>query len=166
MKRIGMLVVVFIIGLAAVFCYAQEETVAEQTEADKLFQEGYDLNNRAKYDEAIETLTKAIDADPNHLRANVYLGVALMGKEDYDAAIAQLKKALSLDEKYPLTNYALAVSYGRKDPPEIAEARTYVEIAKQNGYHVPPWFFDYLKRLESGNLPPKEGAVPEAEKTE
>lgn len=137
-------------------CFAQEEKTEEVSEADKYFQQGYDLNNRGKYDEAIVELEKAVKADPQHLRAQVYLGVAMMGKEDFNGAITQLKKALKLDENYPLTNYALAVCYSRKDNPDVAQARKYVEIAKKNGYHVPPWFFDYLKRLETGNLPPKK----------
>jgi tetratricopeptide (TPR) repeat protein len=144
--------------------FAQEKKNETETEADKLFQQGYDLNNKGKYDEAIDAFKKSIQSDPNHLRANVYLGVAMMGKEDFENAIGQLKKAIALDEKYPLTNYALSVCYARKSNPDVTEAKKYVEIAKNNGYHVPPWFFDFLKRIESGQMPGQTTQQPNADK--
>ncbi|MDP8219189.1 MAG: hypothetical protein P9M03_10755 [Candidatus Theseobacter exili] len=156
-KLFPALLVCFITGfLVASAAYSQmpfQQSKEDLSEADKHFEKGFELNNRGQYKESIAEFEKALQLEPDHLRANVYFGVAIMGDERFEDAIPQLEKALAIDKTYPLTNYALAVCYARKPEPNVSGAREYLDKAKQYGYRVVPWFEQYVEKLESGGLP-------------
>ena len=127
--------------------------VAGEEEQNPNFEKGYELYNQGQYDEAIKLFQQVLKDDPKNLKAQVYYGVSLMGKDQFDQAIEELQKALTLDEKFPLSNYALAVSYARKLPPDIQKAEEHLKRAKEQGYLVPPWFEQYVERLKTGKVP-------------
>lgn len=116
--------------------------------ADQLFEKGYQLNNAAKYDEAITVFKEVLVMDPSHVRAQIYLGMSYMGKEQFEEGNLTLQKALEMDPKMPLTHYALAVCYTRKKDPNLILARQHVTLAEQFGFNVPSGFALLLQELE------------------
>ncbi|MDP3981932.1 MAG: tetratricopeptide repeat protein [Chlamydiota bacterium] len=147
-------------GLICLSVFAQEH-IPDPIETDPDFEQAYELYNRGEYNEAIGLFQKVLERDPEHLRSQVYLGVCYMGLESWDKAIEELEKALKMDEKYPLSNYALSVCNARKPEPNIENAKKYLALAKENGYHVPVWFEEFLDRLATGRLPAQNEPSPE-----
>ena len=143
----SLMMVLFVMVGCAAFSQTQE---AEQTPENPNFERGYELYNQSKYDEAIKLFERVLEKNPTHLKAQVYYGVCLMGKEQFDQAVVELEKALKLDLKFPLTNYALAVSYARKQEPDVSKSEEYIGLAKKYGYQVPVWFEQYVERLKTG----------------
>lgn len=137
----------------------------EDVSSDPDYENGYELYNQARYDEALPLFKKVIEKDAKNVKAQVYYGVCWMGKEDFEKAIPELDKALKMDEKLPLAHYALAVSYARKNPPDVSKAEACMKSAKSYGYQVPVWFEQYVDRLKKGPLVPSpQTASPEASK--
>lgn len=147
----GLSILLFIFPVLVI---ADEKEATDST--DQLYEKAYGLYNQSKYDEAIQIFEDILKENPKHLKAQVYYGVSLMGKEDFDRAIQELTKALALDEKFPLTHYALAVSFARKKSPDAQKAQEYLDRAKKSGYRVPSWFEQYVERLKTGKILPQK----------
>lgn len=124
----------------------------EPTDAKGFYDRGVRLYYSGKYDDAINDFNKAISIEPNFAEAYCELGVTTMEKGNFKAAIGYLEKSVQLKPDYPKSNYALAVCYARIEPPDTVNARKYLEAAKALGYLVPPWFEDFLKRLEEKKI--------------
>ncbi len=61
---------------------------------------------RNLYPEAIKQFTKAIEQDPEYVRAYIGLGISYLKSRMYDKALKVFEKALTLGEKFPdLINY-------------------------------------------------------------
>lgn len=74
--------------------------------ADQFYEIGKDSFEKRNWDEAVRYFRDALDAYPNHFRARLYLGEALLELGEVDQAVLELQKANSLDEteaKYALT---------------------------------------------------------------
>lgn len=77
---------------------------------------GVTFINAGQTEEAVEQLTKAVQADPNHAEANFQLGISLLGfPERMDEAIQHMKKYMEL----------------KPDGPEAATAQALVEQLTQ-----------------------------------
>jgi tetratricopeptide (TPR) repeat protein len=94
----------FVIVLSACFCLfsSQAEQVYAQDEAgDKasvLYRESFELFDNGDVTGAIDTINKAIKANPDYPEAYDRLGYMLLHKGDYDAALGAFQSAL---EKNP-----------------------------------------------------------------
>lgn len=83
----------------------------EQTEAQRLLNEGNELYKNDHDEEAVETYRKAISLDPNNGEAHFRLGLALMATGKKDEAEEAFKKSVEVYEKYLRTNQKDAQSY-------------------------------------------------------
>lgn len=70
---------------------------------------GVTFINSGKNKEAIEALTKAIEADPNHSQAHYQLGISLLGANRIKDAIAHLQKYVELAPGTPDAETAKAL---------------------------------------------------------
>jgi tetratricopeptide (TPR) repeat protein len=66
---------------------------------------GWLYNEKERFDDAVNTLLKAIEYDSEDSGYREELGFAYYMKEEYEFAITQLNKAISLDEKSNLGYY-------------------------------------------------------------
>ena len=64
---------------------------------DKFFQQAEALFVQSKYDDAIVMYQKALDADPKHYQAALYIGDCYVAKQDWDNAEKAYQKAIAID---------------------------------------------------------------------
>ncbi|MCA1558671.1 MAG: tetratricopeptide repeat protein, partial [Acidobacteria bacterium] len=83
----------------------------EQTEAQKLLNEGKELYNNDRDEEAIEAYKKAINLDPNNGEAYFRLGLAYTATAKKEEAEEAFKKSVEVYEKYLRTNQKDAQAY-------------------------------------------------------
>ena len=85
------------IVVAVAACLPAQESIEE---ASPLVQEGIRLFQQQKVDEAIETLKRAVEQNPNDAVAYNALGVIHSQKGDFETALGYFDKAISLRDPY------------------------------------------------------------------
>jgi serine/threonine protein kinase len=65
--------------------------------ADGLYDVGWRYFNQRKWGDAVRHFREALQANPNHFRAQLYLGEALLELTQIDEAVAELERAYELD---------------------------------------------------------------------
>src|SRR5688500_6608248 len=96
-KKFATMVLFFIFFLSMIYLqssYEQNDTV------DELYNKGNELFNDGKYDEAITYYDKALEIDPNYVKALSNRGSALSTLERYEEAIMSYDKALEIEPTY------------------------------------------------------------------
>ncbi|HEX8745615.1 MAG TPA: tetratricopeptide repeat protein [Pyrinomonadaceae bacterium] len=83
----------------------------EQTQAQRLLNEGNELYKNDQDEQAIEAYKKAIELDPNNGEAYFRIGLAYMATGKRDEAEESFKKSVDVYEKYLRTNQKDAQSY-------------------------------------------------------
>jgi tetratricopeptide (TPR) repeat protein len=83
----------------------------EQTEAQRLLNEGNELYKNDQDEQAIEVYKKAISLDPNNGEAYFRLGLAYSATAKKDEAVEAFKKSVEIYEKHLRTNQKDAQSY-------------------------------------------------------
>lgn len=83
----------------------------EQTEAQKLLNEGNEFYKNDQDEQAIEAYKKAIELDPNNGEAYFRLGLAYMATGKREEAEESFKKSVDVYEKYLRNNQKDAQSY-------------------------------------------------------
>ena len=101
---------------------------------------------KGEFDAALAKFVEALKIDPNYSDAQCDSGVVYMEKDDWPTAITLLEKAIALDQKNPKAHYALAVCYARRQNPDFVKAKEYRDKAESLGYHIVPWFDEFLKK--------------------
>jgi Flp pilus assembly protein TadD/predicted nucleic acid-binding Zn-ribbon protein len=91
------------------------------------YQEGQ--HDKARYDDAIDALTKAIAINPKYAVAHNYLGIAASQKGWQEAALKELETAIDIDPNYADACFNLAVVYAMEQPPNKDMARKYYRRA-------------------------------------
>jgi len=87
----------------------------------------------AKYDEALDTLSRAAKLDPQNPDIENYLGVTLAEKGLRAQAETALRRAVQLDPNYGAAHNNLAVIYLTQQPPMVELARWHYEKALAAG---------------------------------
>ncbi|KAF8736030.1 hypothetical protein AX14_001032 [Amanita brunnescens Koide BX004] len=96
---------------------------ADKEKADKLKQEGNTLMSGKKYDEAIESYTKAVAIDPNNPVYYSNRAAAHSSKNDHLAAVGDAEKAISVDPQFVKAYHRLGhAQYSLGDYRAAAEA--------------------------------------------
>ena len=75
---------------------------------------GIETHQRREYPQAIKNYTKAIDLDPEAVRAYRNRGIAYGSKGDYDRAIQDFNQALTLDPDNAFAYRRRGIAYGSK----------------------------------------------------
>jgi len=122
--------------------------VFSEAEIDEIIDQAEEYKLQEKFEEAYEKINEALKLDPDNIRAHVEYGSLLMEQDKFEDAILWFNKALTIESQIPLAHYALSVSYARKNSPNVILARKHLELAKSQGFRIPPWFYDYLNRVE------------------
>ena len=134
MKKLSfILITVFLIALTG--CENPSKSRIYTEEGTKL------LLRYSKYNEATETLTKAIKYDKNNFEAYYYRGCAKVNAKKYKEAIADFEQAVKLKPDYADAYFNLGRTYYiLQDEDKACE---YYKLADQYGR---PNLDDYLKR--------------------
>ena len=138
-KILAMKKLTFLFALVTLFAL----TSCENPSKSRVYtEEGSKLLLRySKYEEAEETLTKAIKYDKHNYEAYYYRGCARVNAQKYDGAIADFEKAVELKPDYADAYFNMGrVYYIQNDEDKACE---YYKLADKYGR---PNLEDYLKR--------------------
>lgn len=80
-------------------------------EADKLYEQGFQVFLTFKYDEAIKLFDRALSQDPGCYKAYNGKGIALCYKGSYKEGMQLIDKALSIKPDFPYANFNKALGY-------------------------------------------------------
>jgi predicted Zn-dependent protease len=103
---------------------------------------------QAKYDDAMDALSRAAKADPHNAEVQNYLGLTLSSKGLRGPAETALRKAIQLEPHYGDAHINLAVIYATQKPPLMELARWHYQHALDAGSKSNP---DLEKLLNSTN---------------
>jgi DNA-binding winged helix-turn-helix (wHTH) protein len=87
--------------------------------AERLYELGRDFFRRRQWENAARYFQDALEAYPQHFRARLYLGEALLELGQVEEAVAELKRAHELDQEGAKFALARAVAQARGDVPAI-----------------------------------------------
>jgi tetratricopeptide (TPR) repeat protein len=93
---------------------------------------------QAKYDEALDALSRAAKADPKNPEIQNFLGLTLSEKGMRTAAETAFRKAVLLNPNYAGAQNNLAVFYLTQQPPSVELARWHYEKAIAAGFQRNP----------------------------
>lgn len=134
MKELAMLFT-FVFAVFLTSCENPSKSRVYTEEGSKL------LLRYSKYEEAEETLTKAIKYDKHNYEAYYYRGCARVNAQKYDGAIDDFEKAVELKPDYADAYFNLGKTYYLMNNED--KACEYYKLADQYGR---PNLEDYLKR--------------------
>ncbi|HMA68448.1 MAG TPA: tetratricopeptide repeat protein [Candidatus Mcinerneyibacterium sp.] len=115
LKNFWVIVIIFTLTFAAV-----------ANDASKLFNEGKNLFEQKKYQEAANKFVKASLADKKHVKSRIALAKSYMAMNKFQKAVAPLKEIINIEPNnetalelliqtyYNLKNYTEVVNYGKK----------------------------------------------------
>ena len=89
--------------------------------------------SQAKYDDAVNELTKAVAIQPKNATAHNYLGITASQKGWQESAQKELETACALDPTYADAHFNLAVVFATQTPPNKEEAKKYYTKAIELG---------------------------------
>lgn len=96
---------------------------------------------------AIAGFAKALELDPQHLRAHIYMGLCHLRNRDYDESIAELETALSLDPNDAWAHVSIAIPLAYRD---VRRAREHFKRCREisptyaEAYAKYAWFCRYF----------------------
>jgi tetratricopeptide (TPR) repeat protein len=96
------------------------EQQVKNLEAKKLFEEGVQLYQQEKHEEAIAAFAEVIALVPDFAEGYYNLGMAYLRKGDSDAAVAQMKKAVELKPDFLEAHLNLGMVYFTRSEDELA----------------------------------------------
>jgi Flp pilus assembly protein TadD len=106
---------VFFLIFGFLSCASKEE------QAEKHFKQGFTYQDQGDLDKTIEEYNKAVELNPNHLKAHMNLGAAYMRREEYDQAIDQFSAVIKLNYYHANAHYNLGYIYTLKGEKEKAQ---------------------------------------------
>jgi Flp pilus assembly protein TadD len=129
------------------------KTALEQNPDDayNLSRLGYLKFQQGKYDDALDSLSRAAKLDPQNPEIQNYLGVTLSHKGLRVQAETALRKAIQIDPNYAAAQNNLAVIYISQQPPLVQLARWHYQKALDAGQPRNP---DLEKALNDAGTPP------------
>ncbi len=134
-KGIAVLIIIALAG-GAIWYFSKKPERKTSIEYRK---EGIALAKQGKYKEALKSLKKAVELDPDDSRAYYYMGSCYKNLDDMASAKKQYKKALELNPNYSPARicYAYCILKTAKNQ-AIGIEKAYREIGK-----IPKGDFDY-----------------------
>lgn len=106
---------------------------------------------QAKYDEALDALSRAAKADPNNPEIQNFLGLTLSEKGMRSSAEAAFRKAVILKPDYGGAQNNLAVFYLTQQPPSLELARWHYEKAIAAGFPHNPEMEKMMDEKKTAN---------------
>lgn len=94
---------------------------SKEKQAEKHFKQGFGYQDQGNLDKAIDEYKKAIELNPNHLKAYMNLGAVYMEQKKYDQAIEEFNTVVKLNYYYGKAHYNLGYIYLLKGEKEKAE---------------------------------------------
>jgi tetratricopeptide (TPR) repeat protein len=135
-RRLKALLVLAVFGSIISFCSIPGPFAAEQSsyEAEMYHFVGLTYKENGQYAEAIENLTKAIEADPLYKNAYSSLGLVFGEQDQFARAIEYHHKALQIDPNYPGSHNNLGIT--------LAGHRRHEEAIKafEKAVRIDPYF--------------------------
>jgi tetratricopeptide (TPR) repeat protein len=107
-----------------------------------------------KRDEAIDTLTRAVNVDPNNAVAHNWLGILYRDGGDYRRAEDSYRKALAARTDYAFAHYNLAVLYDNylhQPRDALVHYREYLRLSGGDDLKVQAWVKALEAQLDTGN---------------
>ncbi len=89
--------------------------------------------DKAKFDNALTELTKALAINPKSATAHNYLGITASQKGWQEAAEKEMLEAIADNPNYADAHFNLAVIYATAQPPAKELAKRYYAKARQLG---------------------------------
>ena len=93
----------------------------KEKQAEKHFRQGFSQQDQGNLDQAIEEYKKAVELNPNHLKAHMNMGAAYMRQEKYDQAIEEFSMVVKLNYYHANAHYNLGYIYSLKGEEEKAQ---------------------------------------------
>ena len=93
---------------------------------------------RAKYDDAVTELTKALGINPKSATAHNYLGITASQKGWQEAAEKEMLDAIAANPDYADAHFNLAVVYATNQPPAKEQAKLHYVKATKLGAQPDP----------------------------
>jgi tetratricopeptide (TPR) repeat protein len=160
MKKAILFTVAFLVCAA---CGARSEKVKDDntqkiirvTEDEEWFKKGYIAYSANRYNYAIECFRKAIDLNPNLVKAQYSLGLVYEKQNMLDEAISHYKKALTINPDYPPAHYKLGNVFLKKGLNLMGSEHFYkagILFLKEGNREWAEKAYKYLKKTESKEL--------------
>ena len=129
-----------------------ETEAAETLSAKDYYDQGRELRDSGKHEEALQAFIKATEIDPDYVFAWVSKGISLADLERYEEAIASYDKALELNPDYAIAWYNRGITLNDLERYEEAIA-SYDKALELDPDYVDTWVnrgysFELLKRYE------------------
>ena len=103
----------------------------KEKQAEKHFKQGFGYQDQGNLDQAVEEYKKAIELNPNYLKAYMNLGAVYMQQEKYDQAIEEFNTVIKLNYYYGKAHYNLGYIYLLQGEKEKAQEE--LKILKMMG---------------------------------
>lgn len=109
--------------------YVHQALAVDASDAYSLSVLGRLKFQQKKYDEALDSLSRAAQIDPQNPEVQNYLGITLSDKGLRGPAETALRKAIEIDPNYASAHNNLAVVYATQNPPLLELARWHYQKA-------------------------------------
>jgi Flp pilus assembly protein TadD len=94
---------------------------SKEKQAEKHFRQGFTYQDQGDLDKAADEYKKAVELNPNHLKAHMNLGAAYMRQEKYDQATEEFSTVVKLNYYHANAHYNLGYIYSLKGEKEKAQ---------------------------------------------
>jgi tetratricopeptide (TPR) repeat protein len=133
----------FVFFLTICLCLLPLAGISAQENVQALVERGKELSNNGKFDEAIATFNRALQAQPHNPALYVYRARAKYAKNLNNEAIADLDQALKVDPNFAQAyNTRAQVHFSMED---FQQALEDLQEAKKLGFKVDA---DYMKLVQ------------------
>ena len=133
----------FVFILTISFCLLPLVGISAQENVKALTEQGVELCNNGKFDEAIATFNQGLKAQPDNAALYVYRARAKYAKNLNTEALADLNQAMKIDPNFAQAYNTRAQVYFTME--DFNKALTDLQKAQSLGFKVDP---DYVRLVE------------------
>jgi TonB family protein len=135
-----------------------KQNAPERLSCQKCYEDGHAHLSRGDYQQAIESFTRSVQADPDKDRPAYYLGLSYYRLGHYREALAAYQKASELAPSDPFTHYELGKTYHALGNKEAAENKH--QLLKNLAPELAEYLFELFSRPLPTAQPAKESNQP------